>query len=379
MNQKRKIVLAAGIFPPDIGGPATYSKKIADELIENNFIVKLICYSDQKNYSDDENYNFLLKRIKRKKFWLHYIPYFIKLLLMSYKCDVIFAQGPLSSGWPALLVAKILRKKLIVKVVGDVAWEQARMNNVCNDLIQEFQNKKYNFSTNLIKKIQSLVVKKADVVVTPSKYLKKIVTDWGADENKIKVIYNAAPNINVTPKNTEEVNIISIGRLVNWKGFKALVELVPNLLKQKPNLKLYIIGDGPEKKELDSLIKGLDLEDNVILTGRLNKQEIEEYFSKTSLFVLNTAYEGLPHTVLEAMAAEVPVITTNIGGNPEVITNKKNGILVDYNNKQQLEQAILNLLNNPEQVREYIQAAKKNLTNFTWQNNIEQITLLLNE
>ena len=103
-----KIVIAAEIFPPDIGGPATYSPKIAQALVEAGHQVSLICYSDKAQKDD---YPFTVIRIIRSKFKLHYFKYYRQLKKLTADCDVIYAQGPVSSGWPALKVKKKLGRR----------------------------------------------------------------------------------------------------------------------------------------------------------------------------------------------------------------------------------------------------------------------------
>ena len=186
----KKIVIAADIFPPDIGGPATYSKELAEFLPDFGFAVKLICYSDAQS---QDNYGYQVCRIKRSRVkpW-NYLKYFCRLAFLSRGADVIFAQGPVNAGLPALLSAKLLGKKLAVKVVGDYAWEQYRQSRPQETItIDEFQNATVKGKGGWLKKIESLVCRRADLVITPSNYLKRIVAGWGTDEQNIKTVYNA--------------------------------------------------------------------------------------------------------------------------------------------------------------------------------------------
>ncbi|MBU4284993.1 glycosyltransferase family 4 protein [Patescibacteria group bacterium] len=336
-----KIVIASGIYPPDIGGPATYSQTTAREFTKQGINVSLICYSDKKQ---EDNENFKIVRILRKNKLFRYLLYFWNLLKLARNCDVIYAQGPLAAGLPTMWVSKILRKKFVIKVVGDYAWEQGVNQFGVKELIEEFQNKKYNSRIERIRRIQKKVCKSADKIIVPSEFLKKIVKGWGINENKIKVIYNAFSGIENWKSEIENLNldgdiIISAGRPEPWKGFDTLDEIMSDLLKENPKFKL-------------------------VIATKLSHNELMAYFKTSMIFVLNSGYEGFSHILLEAMACELPVITTNVCGNPEIVRNSYNGLLVEYNNKEQIKNAILRLWKDENLRRKFIENGKKTLEKF---------------
>lgn len=360
-----KIVIAAGIYPPDIGGPATYSELIAQEFTKKGIGIEIICYGN-KQFTDD-NQKFKIVRISRKhiravRYWL----YLWNLLKIAKEADIIYAQGPVNSGLPAMLVSRILNKKFVVKVVGDYAWEQGMVQFGIKDLIEDFQNKKYNWSVEIRRNIQKMVVKRADIIITPGQWLKNLIKEWGIDGNKIKVIPNARPEIKKTKEQKKLTGdiIISAGRLVNWKGFDALIEIMPDLIKENPNFRLIIIGSGPEKEKLENLITKLNLKDKVRLINKVSFEDLIKYFKASQMFVLNSGYEGLPHIILEAMAANLPVIASDVCGNPEVVKDGQNGLLVEYNNKRQIQEAILKLWKDKDLRERLIKNSRQSLEKF---------------
>jgi len=379
-----KIIIASGIYPPDIGGPATYSRLIAHEFIKRNINVSLICYSDKEDESSDREEKFKIIRVIRKKFFLfRYLSYFFNLYKLARDCDVIYAQGPLGAGLPALIISRILQKKFVIKIVGDYAWEQGVNQFGIKDVIEAFQNKKYDQKTELIRKIQKFVVKSADRAITPSEFLKKIVKGWGVREQKINVIYNAGPEVSFIEKIEKKSNLegdvlISSARLEPWKGMTTLVEIMPDLLKKNPKFKLVIVGRGPEGEKIKTLIKNLHLEKEVGLIDKVPHEELMAYFKASKIFILNTGYEGLPHIVLEAMACNLPVITTNVCGNPEVVENGYNGLLVEYNNKAQLKEAILKLWGNRDLGEKFIKNGRESLKKFMLEEMISKTMKTLN-
>lgn len=361
-----KIVIAADIYHPDIGGPATYSKNLKEELTAKGWDVKLICYSDKKG--DDVN------RIVRSKIKpLHWWKYYRKLKEIARDCDVIYSMGPISAGVPAMKVAKKLNKKLVVKIVGDYAWEYARNSKTTDISIDEFQTKEFDGKTGKLKKLEAEVCKSANKVITPSQYLKNIVKGWGVDENKIEVIYNSLElRIMNQESSRDKQLIVSMGRLVSWKGFEAIIEALPD------NFRLKIIGSGPDKEKLNNLVKKLNLLDRVEIS-EVDHGKVLDEISKAGCFILNSGYEGLSHSILEAMAAGIPVIVSDRGGNPELIKDEENGLLVEYNNKEQIKEAILKLYNNPELSKKFVQNSKEVLKKFTFEEMINKTDKLLKE
>lgn len=359
-----KIVIAAEIYPPDIGGPATYSQNLAGELVSRGHYVSLICYGEAA--SEDKVSKFSITRItrelpRRKR----YSEYRKQLSSLAKNCDMIYAMGPVSSGWNVYKVAKKLHKPFVVKVVGNYAWEQAANMGVTKTLPDTFDDEwRLPFRIWFLKYIQAIVCQKANKIITPSEYLKGLVKNWGVGDDTIEVIYNAVPAMAHTERIPRHPIILAVGRLVTWKGFETLIEVMPEIIETEPQMKLVIVGAGPLERVLEEKIKDMHLEKCVRLTGKLEKNHVATHYQHAMLFVLNSGYEGLPHTVLEAMSFGTPVIVSNIGGNPEVIENEKNGLLFEYNNKAQLREAILKLIRSPKLSRRLAANAHETLQRF---------------
>lgn len=352
-----------------------YVERLASEFHKRGVKVKLLTYADK--LSQDIKYDFPLVRVSRRfPKVIRHILYFFQTLRLAKDGNVIYAQNLFSVGIPGLVASKILRKKLVVKIVGDYAWEQARMRWGIKDNIDGFQKRTYSFPVELLRKTQSFLARKAFRVITPSFYLKKIIKGWGVPEQNIEVIYNALDVLEEPDISKAEAKkrigiggdvILSIGRLAIWKGFLALIDTFPDLLKENPNFRLIIVGDGEEKKNLELKIENLGLKKSVKLVGRVNHQDIPLYFKAADIFILNSGYEGLPHVILEAMQLGVPVVASSKGGNLEVIKDGFNGFLVEYNNKEQIRNTMLNLWQDKELQEKFIKNSKEKLKEFSFE------------
>jgi glycosyltransferase involved in cell wall biosynthesis len=376
-----KILITTGIFPPDIGGPATYVEKIGSELIDLGHQVKVITYTDE--VMEKKPGKFSVYRIVRghSAFW-RYFKYFLQVLVRAKWADVIYLQDPVSAGLPTALANLLWRRPLVLKIVGDFAWEQAQNQSGLRDLLDTFQHQKYSFKIELWRKIEHWVAGRADVIITPSEYLKRIVECWGQPKEKIKVIYNSFDAPSRVDENVfvpEGRVILTAGRLVAWKGIDTLINLMPDLLKRHSDVKLAIAGDGPEEKKLKKLIADLGLENSVMMLGRLPREKLLGYLKKSDAFALNSSYEGLSHMVLEAIWCQTPMALSRVGGNPEVIEDGRSGLLFSYNQPGEIKEALLKILENHDLSADFVSRAKKRLDGFSLEKMVGSTAKALEE
>jgi glycosyltransferase involved in cell wall biosynthesis len=160
---------------------------------------------------------------------------------------------------------------------------------------------------------------------------------------------------------------------VPWKGFDILIEVV----KELPGWQLIIVGDGPEKNNLENIIKNLELNKRVKLIGAIPREKLLELLSQASIFILNTSFESFSFQVVEAMNAGVPVITTNISNLSEIIKSGREGILVEPNNKNQIIIAIKKIEEDKNFREMIIKNAHDKVQQFSIENTITRLEKLL--
>lgn len=386
-NSKLKILIVTGIYPPDIGGPASYAKTLAQQL-SKNYDVKIITYSSVRKYDQDKNYQFTVKRVWKKNFWFfRHAVYALKVFWACKNSDIIYSLSTLNGSIPSLVGARIFKKKFFIRIAGDYAWQVAVEKNKSDLLIDDFQKSKKTGWIGFLYKVQVGVCKSADQVIVPSKYLASIVRGWGVSADKIRVIYNGV-DFKSAGISQEEAKrkigiygdiILSAGRLVPWKGFRMLIKIMPRLSEISQLFRLVIVGDGPDQKMLASMIKNLGLERKVYLVGRKSQEELAIYLAAADMFVLNTGYEGFSHQILEAMTANVPVITTAVGGNKEIIRQGENGFMVKYQDEFNLVEAIKSLWQNPELREEFKKEGEKTAEHFSSEKMFKETIKILTE
>ena len=317
--------MTVGIFPPDIGGPATFVPKITkyfqDEL---NYEIEILTLSDNKNLNIKDDFS--VKRIDRN---LPIIYRWLKTIFTIYKLgknkDLIFVNG---LGTEATIANIFLNKKIIRKIVGDPVWERAYSKAKISESFDEFQVKNYGFSISLQKKVRSFSIKKSDIVVTPSKHLKNFILNLGF-KNKIEIINNGVfiPEENTNIFTNDQINITIVSRLVSHKNIKKIIRAISDL--NDPLIYLNIIGDGPELNQLQKISLESNNKDNIIFHGKLNRDDINHIFLKSDIYIQASNYEGLPHSLLEAMSFAIPVLCTPVGECKEILGNEDRGYILD--------------------------------------------------
>ena len=320
-----RVLVTVGIFPPDIGGPATFVPKIAkyfqDEL---NYEIEILTLSDNKN--SNINDDFSVKRIDRN---LPIIYRWLKTIFTIYKLgknkDLIFVNG---LGTETTIANIFLKKKIIRKIVGDPVWERAYSKAKISESFDEFQVKNYGFSISLQKKVRSFSIKKSDIVVTPSKHLKNFILNL-AFKNKIEIINNGVfiPEENTNIFTNDQINITIVSRLVSHKNIKKIIRAISDL--NDPLIYLNIIGDGPELNQLQKISLESNNKDNIIFHGKLNRDDINHIFLNSDIYIQASNYEGLPHSLLEAMSYGIPVLCTPVGECKEILGNEDRGYILD--------------------------------------------------
>ena len=382
-----KILIATGIYPPDFRGPATLLETLPYDLAQRGFEIKVITYSDIIAREEEKG---LVYRIQRSRPALvRYLKYFLQLYKLNDWADAIFVTDTYSVGYFAYLIKKLTGKKYILRFAGDSAWETAVAQGRTNDYIVDFQNKVYGRQIEKLKKRRQKVLVSADKIIAVSNFIADIAKRIGASADKIKVIYNSIDFIeerDVDLKAVQNIKnhygqnskiIVTACQLMPWKGVDGIIKILPALKEKIGSLALLVLGEGQERNNLERLANDLGIAPSVYFLGKIERKHIFNYFKAADLFILNTNYEALSYTLLEVMAASTPIITTNIGGNPEVIENGKNGFLVDYNNQEQLIEAALKILNDPRLAKNFVAAGKEKLKRFSAEENLNQTVEIL--
>lgn len=332
-----RLLIATPLYPPDPGGPATYAKILEGGLPVHGVQPAVLAFG----------------RVRRLPKLLRHVAYFFLLLRAGRDADALLALDPVSTGLPAMLAARILKKPFFVKIVGDYAWEQGTQRFGVRVQLDEFVRTRHvPFQVALLRRVEALVARSAQTVIVPSEYLRSIVSAWGIPESLITVIYNAMQeeSLGQVPEIVTSMprpRVVSVGRLVPWKGMPGLVDAMARVRERIPDAILVIAGDGPERDSLERFTH-VRLGEAGRVLGPLSHADTLALIKDADVFVLNSTYEGLSHLLIEALSLGKAVIATDVGGNPELVEDGKNGLLVPSGDREALQGALEHLLGTPK-------------------------------
>jgi len=377
---KPSICISTGTFHPEAGGPPTYLYHLGAELTRRGYPLMVITMGEPQ---PGLTYPYPILRISRRQpIPLRLLRFTHALLTLGKRFDLWYVND---YGFPAALANLVLRKPVVMKIVGDFAWEFSIRHQWIgqDERIDEFQGKEHRWPVQLLKQVQRFYCHQAQVIITPSHYLKRIISGWGVPEEKIRVIYNAVDAARYNASCTQAAAreqlgimgrvVLTIARLTPWKGVDHLIDVLPHLTAEVGDVQLVVVGDGPERSNLQRRAAERGVSERVHFVGRVDQSAVPLYLRAADVFVLYSGYEGLPHVVLEAMAAGVPVVASAAGGNVEVIEDGMNGFLVPIGEREQLASRLLELLTRDDLRQRFAQASQQRIRqSFSWDNLLRE-------
>jgi len=351
------ILITVGIFPPDIGGPASFVPKIAKYLINKGHNVKIICLSDKEHltYKDDIN---VIRINRNSPIIFRWLKTIVKIYSNSKKSDLIFVNG---LGTETTIANLFIRKKVIRKIVGDPVWERVYNKNLIDESFDDFQENNHGLSISLQKMIRNWSINKSNLIITPSQHLKNFIDKIGFDKN-IFVINNGV-DIEQHNKVVLENNIIQllvVSRLVSQKNIDSIIKSIK--VMENENIILNIVGDGSEINNLKLLVKKYELDKKINFIGKIENNKLNEYLKNADIFIQASNYEGLPHSILEAMNFEIPILSTDVGGCSVLLNKGERGYIIPMPvSEVEISEGIRKIINNKNEAKSKARLAKNYL------------------
>lgn len=189
----------------------------------------------------------------------------------------------------------------------------------------------------------------------------------GVETEKIELVQ---PNSELRNGYKNDIIITFIGRLIDGKGVANLINAVEDIAG---NFKVFIIGDGPQREDLEKLTKNIGLEEKIIFFGYKKFEEAIGILKISDIFVNPSLTEGLPTSVIEAALCKKAIIATNVGGTPEIFTNEKSGFLIEPKDTQSLKNKLELLINNIDMHKKIGDAAYEEVKDkFNWNKSIDK-------
>jgi glycosyltransferase involved in cell wall biosynthesis len=333
------VLVVSGIWPPDVGGPASHAPALAAHLRAAGHGVEVVTTAEASPAAEAYPVHWARRSLPRG---VRHAEVARLVARCAQRADVVYATSMVRR---AAAGAAVARRPLVVKLVADEAFERARRAGAFEGTLDEFQAAPAARRLQLLQASRTKALRRAVRVVTPSAYLRDVALGWGLDPARIEVVPNPAPEIGTLPDRSAlraELGVDGTvfafaGRLTPQKSLGTALEA---LRDAGAAASLLVLGDGPERARLERLAAELELGGRVRFLGAGTRDDVLRLFRAADCALLVSAWENMPHTVLEALAVGTPVISTAVGGVPEVVTDGENGLLVAPGSVSALAEAL---------------------------------------
>jgi PEP-CTERM/exosortase A-associated glycosyltransferase len=286
-------------------------------------------------------------------------------IIPEIKPDILHAHSPALNGLAALKAARKHNIPLVYEC--RAFWEDAAVDHGTAA--------EGGLRYHLTKKLETYVFKQADAITTICEGLRSDIITRGIPTEKITVIPNAVDiehfAYDVEPDQSlrtqlglqNKIVLGFIGSFYAYEGLPLLLEAFPKILEKQPETRLLLAGGGPQDALIKQKAKELGLEQQVIFTGRIPHERVQDYYNQVDIFVYPRLSMRLTDLVtplkpLEAMAQGRLVVASDVGGHKELIEHQRNGYLFKANDADDLVAAVLNLLNQPQQWEQLREAGR---------------------
>lgn len=341
------VLIVSGIWPPDVGGPASHCPEFGRYLLARGHEVRAVTSAGPEG-AEPSGVPLTVWRRDRPRL-VRMAAGAFTLAAAARSPDVVYSSG---LYYKSVLAATLNRVPLVVKLTTDPAYERSRRLGLFSGDIAAFQAAQSSAAIRYLKLVRRTLLARAVKIVIPSRYLAEIALGWGLAAQRITVVPNPAPTLGqIAPR--EELRrrlglngptVVFVGRLVPAKNLPAAI----SAFRHVSGARLVIIGDGPERQRLNELIRQAGLNGRIVMKGALPRSEAIEWLCAADAALLSSAYENFPHAAVEALAAGTPVVATAVGGVPEVIETGVNGILVAPGDEHALAQAMRSVTTDAE-------------------------------
>lgn len=364
----RIAIIVSSFLPSAMGGTQIATYNIAKFLSDRGHEVHVITIKDRKEKKFEIMENFYVHRIKFTRLFTYTFGemlYYLKILFIVKKSNIeVIHVQMIRHGRAGVLIKKLAGIPFVVSPQG-------------SDI--------YKSSIYFKKTIAKFVFKNADVVIALTNNMKKeiqkiykrkvVIVPNGVDIRQFENLDKGKIRKELKISKQKKV-ILFVGRLHSIKGVKYLIQAIKIILNKDKNVKLLIVGDGDERKNLENLCKNLNLENHVTFVGEVSPEKVPKYMVASDIFVLPSLSESFGIVNIQAMYCGLPIVATNVGGIPENVIDQINGFLIEPRNEYQIAEKVILLLNNNELREKISENNKEKASNYSWERVVEKLEKL---
>jgi len=333
-----KVLVVSGIWPPDVGGPASHAPDVAAYLRSRGHDVEVVITASAAPATQAYPVRWIRRSLPKGAI---HVRTGLEVARRAARADVVYTTGMFGRS---ALGARLARRPYVIKLTADPAFERARRRGIVGGDVDGFQGEGSGVAVRVLRVARDLELRRAAHVFTPSTYLRELTLSWGVDSRRVSVLPNPAPQLPALRSRDElrrsfgmtGATLAFAGRLTAQKSLRVALEAIAPV----EGVRLVIAGEGDQQATLERDVAELGLTERVEFLGALPRERVVELFAAADASILSSTWENFPHTVVEALAVGTPVIATATGGVGEVVQDGENGLLVPLGDSKALGDAV---------------------------------------
>jgi glycosyltransferase involved in cell wall biosynthesis len=326
-----KVLIVSGIWPPDVGGPASHAPDVARFLSGRGHDVEVVTTADEAPGPEDYRVRWVSRSLP---VGVRHVRGAALIRTRAHRADVVYTTGMFGRSSAGSLAA---RRPYVLKLTADPAFERSRRRGLVAGNVDEFQAGGGGPLGFALRRARDFELRRAAYVYCPSAYLRGLVISWGIPSERVSVLPNPVPMLGELPEVPRNGRLLAFaGRLTAQKSLDRALEAVAGA----DGVRLVIAGEGPDRPALEQRALELGIADRVEFLGAQPRQRVVELFRSADATSLSSSWENFPHTVVEALAVGTPVLAMEAGGVSEVVRDGVNGLLVPAGDTAALADAV---------------------------------------
>jgi glycosyltransferase involved in cell wall biosynthesis len=319
-----KVLVVSGIWPPDVGGPASHAPEVAEWLLDRGHEVEAVVTADAAPAQE----RYPVRWVSRAQPpGLRHGAAVRLIAARARYADVVYSTGMFGRS---SLGAFLARAPIVLKLTADPAFERARRRGFVSGDVEAFQDGGGGHRAAVLRRARNSAVARAAHVVCPSAFMRDLVVSWGVPPERVTLLPNPAPRAaDAEPFDVGTHPVLAFaGRLTAQKNLDLALSALGGT-------RLLVAGDGPERKRLEAAARA-----NIEFLGPLPRARTLGLLRAADASILTSDWENFPHGVVESLAVGTPVIATRTGGVGEVVTDGVNGLLVEPGDRDAFAAAV---------------------------------------
>jgi len=338
-----RILIVSGIWPPDVGGPASHAPEFAGWLLEHGHDVEVVVTADARPAHEAFPVRWIARSLPPG---IRHASALRTIVARARRADVVYSTGMFGRSSAGAVLA---RTPFVLKLTADPAFERARRRGLVEGEVADFQSGGGGPVPALLRAARDAAVGRASHLVCPSAFMRDLVLSWGVPPERVTLLPNPAPRAaEARPFDVGPSPVLAFaGRLTAQKDLGVALAA----MRELTDVRLLVAGDGPERAHLEAAAG-----ERVEFLGPLPRAEVLGLLRAADASILTSAWENFPHGVVESLAVGTPVIATRTGGVAEVVRDGENGLLVEPGDTAAFVAAVRRYLDDPG-LRDRLRAA----------------------